>query len=216
MWTTADEKTVLMQALHGARAHLVSKIEGIDEPAARRPMTPTLTNLLGIVKHVTGTELRICDTFGRPRPSWRPEDDGELWHAGDMWARDDESAADIAASYRQACAAADGVVGSTDLDEIGEWMTLRTTLRALLVGQIWETAQHAGHADIVRELLDGSTGGPGSPPWDATKRAIQLARMRGEVGPEAWGASPPSDLDAIVTRYHDYCEASFGAAPTDT
>jgi hypothetical protein len=213
VWTTADEKSVLVQALNGARAHLVSKIEGIDESAARRPMTPSLTNLLGIVKHVTGTELRICDTFGQPRPRFAPEDDGELWNAGDMWAKDDESAADIAAAYRAACAAADRVVTSTDLDAVGEWMSLRTTLRALLVGQIWETAQHAGHADIVRELLDGSIGGPGSRPANAANRAIQLARMRGEVGPEAWGSAsaPGPELDAILARYDDYCATTFPA-----
>ena len=132
------------------------------------------------------------------------------------WRQDHESAADIAAAYRQACAAADRVVESTDLDDVGKWMTLRTTLRALLVGQIWETAQHAGHADIVRELLDGSTGGPVRRPDDATKRAIQLARMRGEVGPEAWESATPSELNAIVARYHEYCESSFRAARTDT
>lgn len=210
MWTTADEKTVLMKALNGARNHLVSKIEGIDEVAARSPMTRSLTNLLGIVKHVTGTELRICDTFGRPRPAFRPEDDGELWHAGDMWARDDESASDIASGYRAACAAADVVVESTDLDQIGEWMGLRTTLRALLVGQIWETAQHAGHADIVRELLDGSTGGPKTPPQDVKVRALQLARMRGEVGPEVWSSADPPEVNRLVARYDDYCATHFG------
>jgi hypothetical protein len=214
MWTTADEKTVLMQALNGARAHLASKIAAIDDAAARRPMTPTLTNLLGIVKHVTGTELRICDTFGHPRPPFAPEVDGELWHAGDMWAKDDESAATIAAAYRDACAAADRVIESTELDEVGEWMQRRTTLRALLVGQIWETAHHAGHADIVRELLDGSTGGPGSRPETQTNRAIQLARMRGEVGPDAW-STPPPDLDAIVARYDEFCYTSFGQFRTD-
>ena len=209
MWTTADEKTVLLKALNGARRHLVSKIEGIDEAAARRPMTPSLTNLLGIVKHVTGTELRICDTFGHPRPAFAAEDDGELWNAGDMWARDDESAADIAAAYREACAAADRAVDATDLDRIGEWMGLRTTLRALLVGQIWETAQHAGHADIVRELLDGSTGGPKSPPQDVRVRARQLARMRGEVGPEVWSSTSGAELDGLIARYDEFCESHF-------
>jgi hypothetical protein len=131
-----------------------------------------------------------------------------------MWARDHESAEDIATAYRNACAAADRVVESTDLDQVGEWNGLRTTLRALLVGQIWETAQHAGHADIVRELLDGSTGGPGSRPEEATNRAIQLARMRGEVGPEAWTSTPPSEREALVARYREFCER-FGFTPPD-
>jgi hypothetical protein len=201
MWTTADEKPILMQALTGARRHLVSKIEAIDEVAARRPMTPSLTNLLGIVKHVTGVELRICDTFGRQRPAWSAEDDGELWHGGDMWARDHESAGDIAAAYRDACAAVDQVVESTGLDETGEWMGRRTSLRALLVGQIWETAHHGGHADIVRELLDGSTSSGEGP----TEHAIQLARMRGEVGPEAWDSVRGAEQDALIARYHTFC-----------
>lgn len=209
MWTTADEKAVLVQALNGTRRHLVSKIEGIDEDAARRPMTPSLTNLLGIVKHVTGVELRICDVFGRPRPAFPAEKDGELWHAGDMWARPDESPADIAEGYRDACAAVDAVIESTELDEVGEWMGMRTTLRALLVGQIWETAAHAGHADIVRELLDGSTGGPASPPQGVREHAIQLARMRGEVGPEAWGLTGGPELDDLVARYNAYCETQL-------
>jgi hypothetical protein len=191
MWSTGDEKTVLTEALAGVRAHLLHKLEGIDEESARRPMTPSLTSLLGIVKHVTGTELRICDTFGRPRPPFPPEVDGELWFGGDMWARPDETIADIAQQYRNACAAVDEVVRDTDLDTRGEWMGLRTTLRALLIGQIWETAQHAGHADVVRELIDGSLGGPRSAESAFKgKRArmlkIQGARMRGEVGPEVW------------------------------
>jgi hypothetical protein len=78
-----------------------------------------------------------------------------------------------------------------------------------LVGQIWETACHAGHADIVRELLDGSTGGPKSPPQDPTAHAIQLARMRGEVGPEAWDSTSGPERDALVARYNAYCEAEL-------
>jgi hypothetical protein len=204
MWSTADEKTVLMEALNGTRAHLLYKIEGIDEEAGRRPMTPSLTNLLGIVKHVTGVELRLCDVFHQPRPAFPPEDDGELWFAGDMWARPEETAADIAALYRRACAAVDAVVESTDLDAVGEWMGLRTTLRALLVGQIWETAQHAGHADIVRELIDGSIGGPGSRPPNLKAREIQAARMRGEVGPDAWEAIRTANHDAVIKRHDAY------------
>jgi hypothetical protein len=192
MWSLADERTVLTTALANVRAHLLFKLDGIDEDAARRPMTPSLTNLLGLVKHVTGTELRISDTFGRPRPAWRCEDDGELWFAGDMWARDDETIADITAAYRAACAAADETIAATDLDTEGSWMGLRTTLRALVIGQIWETAQHAGHADVVRELIDGSLGGPHSAESAYTgERArmleLQGQRMRGEVGPEVWG-----------------------------
>jgi hypothetical protein len=183
VWTTADEKTVLRQALASARAHLLSKLDGVSEADARRPMTPSLTNLIGIVKHVTGVELRICDTFGVPRQPWPPEDDGELWFGGDMWARRHETVEALADSYRAACTAVDGVVEDLDLDTVGEWMGMRTTLRAMLVGQIQETAHHAGHADIVREMIDGATS---EPPQHPRYRETLLARMKGEVGPEVW------------------------------
>lgn len=207
MWSTDDEKTTLTKALASVRAHLLYKLEGIDEEAARRPMTPTLTNLLGIVKHVTGVELRICDTFARSRPAFPPEEDGELWFGGDMWARPDETIDDVAQLYRSACVAVDELVRDTDLDAVGEWMGWRTTLRALLVGQIWETAQHAGHADVVRELIDGSTGGPGSKgAGDDRQRylEIQAARMRGELGPEAWDELRTPEHDALIRRYAEY------------
>lgn len=185
MWTTADEKTVLSQALASARAHLLSKLEGISDTDARRPMTPSLTNLLGIVKHLTGVELRICDTFGVPREPWPPEHDGELWFGGDMWARPEETMEGLVDAYRRACAAVDAVVADLDLATVGEWMGLTTTLRAMLVGQIQETAHHAGHADVVREMIDGATS---ESPQHPRYREILRARMNGEAGPEAWDA----------------------------
>jgi hypothetical protein len=160
-----DVKEELHRKLQAGRAALLGKLDGLSEYDLRRPMTPTGTNLLGLVKHLAGLEYEyLGESFGYPAPermSWI--DDGSIWQGADMWARPDESSEYITGLYRRACAHADGVIAALGLAAPGSvrhWPADRrdTTLGVLLIRMVAETAQHAGHADIVRELIDGKGG----------------------------------------------------------
>lgn len=161
-----DLKEELQRKLQASRAALLSKLDNLSEYDRRRPMTPTGTNLLGLVKHLAGVEYGyLGESLGYPAPesmSWI--EDGSIWQAADMWAKPDESSEYITGLYRRACAHADGVIAALDLDapgSVAHWPQDRrtTTLGVLLIRMVAETAQHAGHADIIRELIDGQ-GGP--------------------------------------------------------
>ncbi|MFJ3589683.1 DinB family protein [Streptomyces sp. NPDC090231] len=148
--------------LQDARDTFLWKLEGACEYDIRRPLTPTGTNLLGLVKHVTGAEaLYFGAAFGRPVEA------PELWIAGDaepnadLWATADESRAEIIAGYRRVWAHSDATIDSLELDALGRLpgeAGTELTLHRILVHMVAETQRHAGHADIVRELVDGTTG----------------------------------------------------------
>jgi len=180
----SDMKGELHGKLHASRAVMLSKLDGLSEYDRRRPMTPTGTNLLGLVKHLAGVEYSsLGESFGYPAPermSW--VEDGSIWQGADMWAKPDESSEYITGLYRRACAHADGVIASLDLDSPGSvphWPEDRrdTTLGVLLVRVLAETAQHAGHADIIRELLDGK-GGPDQGSIDEGQWREYIARVQ--------------------------------------
>jgi hypothetical protein len=162
--TGSDPKADLMRYLQDARDALVWKLEGLSEYDVRRPLTPTGTNLLGLVKHVAGIELGyLGDTFGRPSgesPAWFA-DDAEI--NADMWATADESREQIVGLYRRAWAHSDATIGALALDTTGvvAWRPderKEATLHHIVVRVIADTQRHAGHADIVRELIDGAAG----------------------------------------------------------
>jgi uncharacterized damage-inducible protein DinB len=162
----ADEKQTLHRVLQNARGVLLWKLEGLSDYDIRRPMTPTGTNLLGLVKHCAGVE---CGYFGqvvdRPFPSendldWH-DDDAEL--SSGMYAAEAESRAQVTDFYQQVCAHSDATIEELPLDARGTvpwWPEERRhpTLHTLLVHTIQETARHAGHADIIRESIDGAAG----------------------------------------------------------
>lgn len=161
----ADPKAVLHRYLRLARATLLWKLEGLSEYNLRRPLTPTATNLLGMVKHITGCEIGYFGaTFGRDfpdTPDWALADDPEP--NVDFWATADESSAEIIDRYRRACAHSDDTIDALDLDSIGHvphWPAPydETTLHTIMVHMLAETNRHSGHADIVRELIDGNAG----------------------------------------------------------
>ncbi|HWM60131.1 MAG TPA: DinB family protein [Pseudonocardia sp.] len=162
--TERDPKADLHQYLQAAREALLWKLDGLGEYDIRRPMTPTGTNLLGLVKHVASVELGYFGaTFGRPSAEPLPwYDDGADPH-GDMWATADESREHIVEFYRRAWAHSDATIAALELEARGHvphWPTERSevTLHQVLVHMIAETHRHAGHADILRELLDGAVG----------------------------------------------------------
>ena len=170
----SDLKEELHSKLGGSRATMLSKLDGLSEYDRRRPMTPTGTNLLGLVKHLAGLEYGyLGESFGYPAPETMPWiEDGSIWQGSDMWAEPGESTEYITGLYRRACAHADGVIAALGLESPGRvahWPEDRrnTTLGVLLIRMVAETAQHAGHADIIRELIDGK-GGPDQDSIDET------------------------------------------------
>jgi hypothetical protein len=99
-----------------------------------------------------------------------------------MWAKPGESSDYITGLYQRACAHADEVIAALDLDapgSVAHWPPDRrnTTLGVLLIRMVAETAQHAGHADIVRELIDGK-GGPDQDAFDEPTWREYLAEVR--------------------------------------
>jgi hypothetical protein len=160
-----DIKHELHRKLREERAAVLTKVEGVGEYDLRRPMTPTGTNLLGLVKHLASVEYRyLGDSFGRPAPetlSW--VEDGSDWEGADMWAKADESSDYLLGLYRRAAAHGDQTIELLELDSPGSvphWPEERrdTTLGVLIVRTLDETAHHAGHIDIVREMIDGRAG----------------------------------------------------------
>ncbi|MFE0171230.1 DinB family protein [Streptomyces sp. NPDC059002] len=160
--TGTDAKADLRIYLQDARDVLLWKLEGLPEYDIRRPMTPTGTNLLGLVKHMTGAEALYFGTvFGRPfagTPLWFT---GDAEPNADLWATADETREQIVDGYRAAWAHADATIEALPLDAVGRLPggdRKELTLHRILVHMIAETDRHAGHADILRELADGSVG----------------------------------------------------------
>ena len=159
-----DPEDDLRHYLQVARDALLRKLDGLSEYDARRPLTPTGTNLLGLVKHVASVEFGYFgETFGRPSGEPLPwfEDDAEP--NADMWATAEESRADVVALHHRAWARSDATIAALPLDTVGRvphWSGERAVviLHRILVHVIAETQRHAGHADVVRELADGAAG----------------------------------------------------------
>ncbi|WP_436758222.1 DinB family protein [Streptosporangium sp. V21-05] len=162
--TESDPKSDLHRYLRTAREALLWKLDGLSEYDVRRPLTPTGTNLLGLVKHVASVELGYFgDTFGRPSAEPLPWFEDEAEPNADMWATADESREEIVGLYHRVWAHSDATIEALTLDAVGRvpwWPDDRSqvTLHLILIHMIAETNRHAGHADIVRELLDGVVG----------------------------------------------------------
>jgi uncharacterized damage-inducible protein DinB len=158
------EKETLHRYLRTAREALLWKLDGLSEYDARRPLVPTGTNLLGIVKHVASVEAGYFgDVFGRSFPESLPWLDESAEPNADMWATLDESRQSILDLFERVNAHADATIEALDLDATGRvpwWPDDRNpvTLHLILVHMIAEFNRHAGHADIVRELIDGEAG----------------------------------------------------------
>ncbi len=159
-----EPKDVLQRYLTENRTALLSRLDGLDDRELRWPRTPTGTNLLGLVKHVASVELGYFgEVFGRPSGEPLPWMDEDAEPEADQWATAEESIADVVALHHRAAAHTDATIAALDLDAPGFvpwWHPDRrvVTLQQILVHQIAETAHHAGHADILRELADGRAG----------------------------------------------------------
>jgi len=177
---------------------MVWKLDGLPEYDIRRPMVPTGTNLLGLVKHLASVELGYFgEVFGRPSGEPLPWFDEGAEPNADMWATPGQSRDEIVGLYRRAWAHTDATIGALGLDASGYvpwWPEGRreVTLHQILVHVVAETDRHAGHADIVRELIDGAAGlrpdndnlAPGDQAWWESYRA-RLERAARESGRQA-------------------------------
>ena len=193
--TGTDPKAVLLRYLQSGRDALLWKLDGLSEYDVRRPLVPTGTNLLGLVKHVASVEAGYFGgVFDRPFDEPLPWFDEGAEANADMWATAEESRESIVGLYRRVWAHADATIGALDLDATGRvawWPAERNpvTLHQILVHMIAETHRHAGHADIVRELVDGTVGlrrdndnmAPGDQAWWAEYRE-RLERAAKEAG----------------------------------
>jgi hypothetical protein len=154
---TGDEKETLLGFLGENRAVMEWKLEGVSEEDARRPMVDSGTTLLGLVKHLAWVERWWFEHNFAGKDvdfPWSDDDPDADFHI-----EDDETIADIVALYEEAVAESNGVIEVAELDELSAISTRgERSLRWIMGHMIEETARHAGHADIVRELIDGKTG----------------------------------------------------------
>jgi hypothetical protein len=192
-----DPKAELHRYLQQGRDVLLWKLVGLSEYDVRRPMVPTGTNLLGLVKHVASVEAGyLGEVFDRPFAEPLPWFEPGAEPNADMWATPEESRDQITGLYRRVWAHSDATISALPLDAIGRvpwWPEDRNTvtLHRILVHMTAETHRHAGHADIVRELLDGAAGlredndnlAPGDKAWweNYRERVERAARQAGDV-----------------------------------
>lgn len=182
-----DQKSVLKRYYLRSRESLLWKVDGLSERQLRMPLTPTGTNLLGVLKHVAYVDVGyLGEVFGRPfqHPLLERIDADP---STDLWAADDEPAEMIKDFARRAWAHTDRTIEDLELDAVGRvpWWGPNgeeVTLYWILVHVISENAQHLGHVDIVRELTDGVVGlrrdGTNLPDNSAQDWADYTAKLR--------------------------------------
>jgi hypothetical protein len=154
-------KAYLHDDLRWVRQSLLGKAEGLSEYDARRPLTRTGTNVLGLIKHLTLSEARyLGDIVGRPYPEELPRfDDPDFANRDSLWVTERESRADVIDGYQRACRHADATIEALPIDAPGHvpwWPLPEVTLFNVMVHVLTETSRHAGHADILREQLDSA------------------------------------------------------------
>jgi uncharacterized damage-inducible protein DinB len=154
----AGERDALTQQLDFHRATLLSKLDGLDDESLRRPMTASGVSLLGLVKHLAETEhgwfVKIYARLPEPDLYSTDDDPDAEFRVGP-----DEAADTLVGQYLRSCERARAVVAAGGLDDVvpTPWGA-EVNLRAILVHMVQETARHNGHADIIREAIDGVTG----------------------------------------------------------
>lgn len=181
-------KAILHRYLRVGTDALVWKLEGLSERDIRRPLVPSGTNLLGLVKHYANVEAGyLGEVFDRPFPEELAWTSMDAEPNADMYATADESRDDILGLLGRVMAHGDATIAALDLDAPGEvpWWgpgAGPVTLQRILVHLATEAHRHAGHADIVRELIDGDIGHrPGVsnlPDLDAADWADHRARLQ--------------------------------------
>lgn len=175
----------LLRYLRESREAVLRGLDGLADYDARRPLTPSGTNILGLVKHLAGIETGyLGECVGRPSPVRLPwVDEGSVWDGADMWVTPEQSREYIVGLYRDAWAHSEDSITQLGLDapaHVTWWPMDRrdTTLGHLLVRVVAETAQHAGHIDVLRESVDGRGGSDHDDYGDADYWADYVARIQ--------------------------------------
>ena len=166
-----SERDDLLEALTAHRGFLRHTVHGITDEQARQRLTVSELTLGGLVKHVSSTEAHWADFIANG-----PAEDGIDWSSID-WSNppaevaayadgfrmlEGETLAGLLEEYAAVAAATDALIATVDLDSShplpkAPWFTpgASWSARRVLVHLVAETAQHAGHADIIREAIDG-------------------------------------------------------------
>lgn len=182
-----DPAATLQTYLAGQREALLTKLDGLSDYDARRPLVGTGTNLLGLVKHVACIQLGyLGDCFDRPSGIPMPWDEAPDDPDADLWVPAGEPTAEVLDLFRRSCEHGDATLAALPLDTTGTvpwWPQERRhpTLHAVAVHLLVDVARHAGQADILRETLDGAIGylpaAPNLPDRDAAGWAAHVSRV---------------------------------------
>lgn len=156
--STGTEREILEAFLEFHRGVVNRKLNGLPEAEARRSLVPSLTTLAGLVKHLSAVERAWFQRTLAQRSADVIE--GDSRGGDDSWAvTEEESIEGLIVEYDQACAESRRVATEFELEDSVPHRRLgRVSLRWVYVHMIEETARHAGHADILREQLDGAVG----------------------------------------------------------
>lgn len=160
-FSTATERDAINGFLDQQRECLIRKITGVSEADARRAPTASSLSLLGIIKHSALWERRWFQVImaGRHIPGEWPDRESEHGNDEDFMLSDEDTVDHWVAVYRAEAATSREIAADLDLDApIARQDLIEQNLRFVLLHMIEETARHAGHADIIRETLDGSRG----------------------------------------------------------
>jgi uncharacterized damage-inducible protein DinB len=180
-------KEHLHDQLRWVREALVWKLDGLSEYDIRRPLTSTGTNLLGLVKHLAVWESRYFgEVFGRPFPQPLPRWDDEAANDAAFWATEHETRDEIVGLYQRVWQHTDATISALAIDAPGyvPWWDDHVKLFNVMVHMLSDTTRHAGHADILREQLDGTVGmtaksaalhGRDSAFWEVRRATIEQA-----------------------------------------
>jgi hypothetical protein len=189
-------KEYLHNDLREVRETMLWKLEGLSEYDVRRPLTSTGTNLLGLVKHLSVSQAwYFGDVFGRPFPGEWPRWDDPAGQEDLMWVAADESRREVIDRYRQAGRYSDATIAALDIDTSGHvpwWPRPNVMLFNVLVHMLTETYRHAGHADILREQLDGLAGFAQGMAWTSTGEMQGFWENHRAVIEEAAKAADPN------------------------
>jgi hypothetical protein len=187
-------KTYLHDDLRWIREVMLSKLDGLSEYDIRRPLTLTGTNLLGLIKHLSTSEARYFgEVFERPFPEPLPRWDDEAERGAGMWATEHETRAEIVDRYRRAWEHSGATINALDIDAPGHvpwWPRPDVKLFNILVHLLTETNRHAGHADILREQLDGAVGADAESMASQERDAAFWENRRAKIERAARAADP--------------------------
>ena len=155
---STDEKEVLTSFLDSHRAAMLELCEGLSDEDLRRRLVPSMTTILGMVKHLAYVERWwFQDVFeGRACEYPITEDD---WDA-DFRIEPEETTEEILDLYRSECKNSNEIIAAHGLEDVSRNHSQRPpcTLRWTIIHVSMDIARHAGHADILREQMDGKTG----------------------------------------------------------